>query len=134
MAEQHDAARDAAVEALATQLGRYEQSDPTFNGFVATALSELKAVDRAPLIERAFSAGAVDIDIMGDWDDAQIELGLLGERMTPRPPFEFFGPLPRHAPPAAALAAHRTYAASAKRKAHRKMEKASRRENRRRKK
>ncbi len=134
MAEQHEAARDTAVEALATQLGRYEQSDPTLNGFIVTALSELKAVDRAPLIERAFSAGAVDIDIMGDWEDVQIELGLLDERLTPRPPFGFFGPLPRHAPPAAALAAHRAHAASAKRKAHRKMEKASRRKNRRRKK
>jgi hypothetical protein len=134
MAEQHEAARDAAVEALATQLGRYEQSDPTFNGFIVTALSELKAVDRASLIERAFSAGAVDIDIMGDWEDVQIELGLLGERTTPRPRFELFGPLPKHAPPDAALAGHRARAATSKRKAHRRMEKASRRKNRRRKK
>jgi hypothetical protein len=136
MAVQHEAARGRAVEALATQLALYEQNDPTLNGFIVTSLAELQAVGKAPLIESALSADAVDINIMGDWEDVQIELGLLDERTTPRPRFEYFVPhaLPEHAPPEAALAGHQSHAASSRRKARRKAAKDSRRKNRRKKK
>jgi len=41
----------------------------------------------------------VDISILGDWEDAQIELGLLEERLTPAPQYtwlpDLFPPKPR---------------------------------------
>lgn len=131
MADQHEVARGAAVDVLAMQLGRYDQDDPTLNGSVVTSLAELKAVDKAPLIERAFSAGAVDINVMGDWEDAQIQLGLLEERTTPRPRFTLVNPAPPHAPPESALVGQHARAGRTKRKAHRKLVKDSRRRNRR---
>ena len=36
-------------------------------------------------MEQAFAADKVDISIQGDWEDVQIELGLLAERLTPQP-------------------------------------------------
>jgi hypothetical protein len=32
-------------------------------------------VEAAPLIERAFAAKRIDLSVMGDWEDAQVELG-----------------------------------------------------------
>ena len=48
----------------------------------------------APVIERAFAAGCVDISVRGDWEDVQVELGLARERITPKPDYlaESFGP------------------------------------------
>jgi hypothetical protein len=34
-------------------------------------------------MEQAFVADRVDLSIMGDWEDVQIDLGLLEERLTP---------------------------------------------------
>jgi hypothetical protein len=36
-------------------------------------------------MEKAFAAKRVDISIPGDWEDVQIQLGLLDERLTPAP-------------------------------------------------
>ena len=46
-------------------------------------LTDLKAVESVPLVEQAFQSGNVDISVMGDFEDFQIELGLLEERLTP---------------------------------------------------
>lgn len=37
------------------------------NGFIVGYLVDLEAVEAAPLMERAFAAGRVDVSIMGDW-------------------------------------------------------------------
>ena len=37
-------------------------------------------------MEAAFAADKVDLSIRGDWEEIQIELGLLDERITPVPP------------------------------------------------
>jgi hypothetical protein len=50
-------------------------------------LVDLQAVEVAPLMESAFAAACVDISILGDWEDAQIKLGLLEERPTPAPQY-----------------------------------------------
>lgn len=59
---------------------------------------DLQAVESASIIEAAFVAKNVDISIHGDWEDVQIELGLLQERLTPAPNYQpllsnLFGPL-----------------------------------------
>jgi hypothetical protein len=39
------------------------------------------------LAKCAFAADKVDISILGDWEDAQIALGLLDKRLTPPPEY-----------------------------------------------
>ena len=58
------------------QLELFAVNDPEVNGFLVPSLVELKAIEAAPLIERAFAARCVDRMIMGDWEDVQVGLGL----------------------------------------------------------
>ena len=85
IAEMHPQARSGCVEILVTALERFETFDPYTNGFLISYLTDLGAVEAAPLMERAFEAGRVNPMVMGDWEDVQVELGLLEERTTPRP-------------------------------------------------
>ncbi len=75
----------ACVAALANGLEQFADNDPALNGFLIADLMKLDAVETAPLVERAFEAGRVDQSICGDWEDVQLDLGLLSERLTPRP-------------------------------------------------
>lgn len=86
----HPESRAAAVAALTGQLERFAQSDPSLNGSLLADLLDLDAVESAPVIERAFAAGAIDEMIAGDWEDVQVEFGLEEERTTPKStaPFE----------------------------------------------
>lgn len=143
IAQRQGSAYDDAVDAIADQLGRYEASEPTLNACLIADLVELHAVEQAPLMERAFAAEAVDLEMMGDWEDVQVELGLLAQRTSPRPGFApllspLLAPLlrssfipPEHTPPAPALAEHREREAKSKRKSRRKIAKDSRKRNRR---
>ncbi len=70
---------------LMRQLGEYASQPTTLNAFLISSLIDWKAVEAAPLIEEAFRANQVDPSVCGDWEDVQIDLGLLDERMTPRP-------------------------------------------------
>lgn len=53
-------------------------------------LVDLKALEALPLIEQVFASGNVDLFVCGDFEDVQIELGLLEERLTPPPDFRPF--------------------------------------------
>ncbi|MDR3088781.1 MAG: DUF1186 domain-containing protein [Desulfobulbaceae bacterium] len=77
--------RDEVVAVLFRALSALEENDKAFNGFVIGALRDLRAVEATPLIEEAFAKNQVDINIIGDWEDVQIALGLLAMRKTPRP-------------------------------------------------
>jgi hypothetical protein len=79
----HPEARDECVTALAKGLENFESQHPGLNGFLIHNLVGLEAVEAAPLMEKAFAANCVDIEILGDWQDVQIRLGLLNERKTP---------------------------------------------------
>ena len=70
-------ARSASVALLMEQLERFAENEPEINGFLVLGLVELHATEAASLIERAFASRRVDLTIMGDWVDAQVELGLL---------------------------------------------------------
>ena len=76
--------RDACVSYLVSALEKYEENDEGLNGFLIHDLAGLKAVEHVDLIGEAFAAEAVDEFIMGDFEDVQVELGLLKERTTPR--------------------------------------------------
>ncbi|MFN8493718.1 MAG: DUF1186 domain-containing protein [Caldilineaceae bacterium] len=90
MGKQHPASRAECVAVLTDQLRAYPQQDPTLNAELIVALVELHAVEVAPVMEAAFAAKAVDLSIQGDWEEVQIELGLLAERLTPKPPMGWF--------------------------------------------
>jgi hypothetical protein len=79
--------RSACVEVLQAGLEQYAENGETINAFLIDYLAELKAVEAAPLVERAYQAGTVDISVLGDFEDFQIEVGLLKERLTPPPRF-----------------------------------------------
>jgi hypothetical protein len=79
--------RNACVEALQAGLEQYADNGETINAFLIDYLAELKAVEAAPLVERAYQADVVDISVLGDFEDFQILVGLLEKRLTPPPRF-----------------------------------------------
>jgi len=78
-------ARPECVAALTEELERFAQNDPDLNAFVISALVDLEAVESANVIEQVFAARAVELYVRGDWEDIQMDLGLLDERITPPP-------------------------------------------------
>lgn len=91
IAKRHPELRDRCVELLMGQLKRYAGEPEGLNGFLVHDLVELGAVEAAPLMQAAFEAERVEIMIRGDWQDVQVDLGLLPERITPRPPLDVLG-------------------------------------------
>lgn len=88
IAGQHPGSRDEVIAILSAQLEHHEEQDRKLNAcLVGNLAMDLHAVEAAPVIERAYAAGKVDISFMGDWEDAQIKLGLLTERLTPKPDY-----------------------------------------------
>lgn len=92
----HPQARERCIDILIQQLAQFEKNDPTLNGFLVSGLCDLKAAERASEIERAFAAKRVDLTIMGDWDEAQVQLGLKTRQEVPIrrfTPTKVLGPL-----------------------------------------
>lgn len=79
--------RAEAVAVLSRQLAHFAQQEPNFNGLLIGQLVDLQAVEAAPVIEQAFAANQVDVMIQGDWEEAQIQLGLLDQRLSPPPDY-----------------------------------------------
>ena len=83
----HPGSRAECVAVVTRQLERYGEQDPTLNAFLFSRLLDLRAVESALVIERAFAADAIDPTVAGDWEDAQVELGLKAKRSTPPPDY-----------------------------------------------
>ena len=134
VAAEHPDARDAIVGHLARALERYETQSDALNAFLLVPLVDLRAVEVAPLVERAYAADAIDPLVFGDWEDVQVAFGMLPERRFPRAPL-WEDPRDRRSaappPPTGPSAAARAEAVR-KRKARQKQAKASKRKNRRR--
>lgn len=120
--EEYPERRDEAAAVLTTQMQDWARQSRELNAFLVTDLVALGEVKVAPLLEAAFQAGAVDLSLGGDWEDAQIALGLLQERITP----------PLHDLDQQRRAGSRTSAADAEARARtrRKAEKQARKRNR----
>lgn len=86
IARMHAECRTTCVEALVTQLGAHLVQSPDFNGLLISELLDIPAPEAAPAIERAFASKRVDEDIVGNWEDVQIELGLKPRREPPAKP------------------------------------------------
>lgn len=85
MAKWHPETRGAILSFVRAELERFAENGRDRNGYLVAILMGLEDVDAAPLMERAFAAGAVAHVVAGDWEDVQIGLGLKRERETPSP-------------------------------------------------
>lgn len=83
----HPDTRDECVAILTTQLEQYQQESESFNAFIIADLADLRAVESASIIEAAFKAEKVDLSIQGDWEEVQVYMGLLEQRITPKPEY-----------------------------------------------
>lgn len=121
--------RGRCVASVSAELSRFAEQDAEFNAMLIGELCVLVAVEAAPLIEQAFTAGAVELSIVGDWEDVQIDLGLLPRRLASAPDYweNPEKPLPWH--PRSPFALQKNVAAKA-RKAKRKQQTKSRKGNR----
>jgi len=95
---QHPEARAECIAAITRQLEQFDENDPTLNGDLIASLLDLKAVESAPVIERAFAAKRVNLSVAGDWEEVQAEFGLKAMRQTLRPDY-FFESMPRASAP-----------------------------------
>lgn len=89
IAKKHPEARKRCVEHLTAAIKLAEKNSRELNGFILANLLDLKAVEAAPEIERAFAAEAVEPSIAGDWEDVQVEFGLIEARKT-KPAYSVF--------------------------------------------
>jgi hypothetical protein len=78
-------AREECAAALVAALENYRTNPEDLNAFLALAIADLKYTEAYPLVEKAFSEDLIDPFIMGDWEDFQVKVGLLQERITPEP-------------------------------------------------
>lgn len=84
IAARHPGAKARCVEILVEYLQDYRSNDSEVNAFIVDALAELEAaLEHIDLIAAAFKADCVDESLRGDFEDLQIDLGLLQERITP---------------------------------------------------
>ncbi|HBC89312.1 MAG TPA: zinc-binding protein [Lentisphaeria bacterium] len=97
--EMEPLARKQCVDILVGNLRNYERQDPALNAFLILYLKELKSVESIDAIRQAYLSDSVDIDVLGDLEDVEIELGLRSARSTPRqkrthlPDFDIFSRL-----------------------------------------
>jgi hypothetical protein len=84
MAQAHPETKEACVTAIVSTLQKYKENDESLNGSMISDLMEMGvAREHLGLIEEAFKAKSVDEFINGDFEDIQIELGLIEKRTTP---------------------------------------------------
>lgn len=88
--KRHPELRDRCVEVLMRQLEGWPGQSEWLNGVLIDYLVELHATEAAPLMQAVFEAGRADVMIRGDWEDVQVDLGLLPERITPPNPPDWF--------------------------------------------
>ncbi len=77
--------REEVVATLSRALSKWYRNNDLFNAFIIGELMDLDAVETAALMEAAFLGDRVDINVNGDWEDVQVSLGLLSDRITPPP-------------------------------------------------
>lgn len=79
-------ARETILPTIAEVLEHYSTNDPVINAEMAYSLGKFKAVEHAPLVEKAYKARMIDDTIFGDWEDFQVLAGMLEKRITEKKP------------------------------------------------
>lgn len=85
IAQGHPAERDRCVGALVRRLETFATSDPELNALVISCLIDLDVTEAIGLIRQAFAENRVELEVAGDVEDVEIEMGLRAERSTPPP-------------------------------------------------
>jgi len=80
----HPEERTQCLAILEQQLQRFVQNVPLFNGFLVSYLLDLKAIEAVETIREAFRHDAVDLSVVGDVEEAELDLGIRTQRSTPR--------------------------------------------------
>lgn len=78
----HPEFRAEVVAVIAGQLELYATQDETMNAMLVADLLDLRAVESAAVIEKAFAVERVAECVAGDWDSVQIELGFKARPKT----------------------------------------------------
>jgi hypothetical protein len=78
----HPETREQVLELLNKQLAEYEVNDYDFNAELVCALLDIKAVESAELIEKAYASNRVEETIVG-WSEVKEELGVAGTGLIP---------------------------------------------------
>jgi hypothetical protein len=92
-------ARVICINTLLEQLKEFYYNQDTLNAFLISSLIDLKGTEALPVIKEAYEADMVDPMVCGDWEDVQVEFGILKNRVTP-PLYgfsDFFEPPPETA-------------------------------------
>jgi hypothetical protein len=79
---QHIGDRDESLheritDILIEQMEKAKANAPTLNGFIVSTFLDWKQEKALPVMEKAFAADSVDTSIAGDWEEVQVEFGLL---------------------------------------------------------
>ena len=74
-----------SIQIIEEKLSKFENNDESLNAFLINSLMDLQAKESINLIRQAFKAEKVEIQIIGDLEDVEIELGLRSQRETPKP-------------------------------------------------
>ena len=75
--------RERVLAILTAELARHQTDLGNLNGLLVGDLLELRAVESAETIERAFAANVIDPIVAGDWGDVRRELGVPGLGIAP---------------------------------------------------
>ena len=75
--------REQVIGILVEELSRHDEEQADLNGSLVADLMNLKAVEAAEAIERAFAANVIDPTIAGDWGVVRDELGIEGLGLAP---------------------------------------------------
>ncbi len=77
IANEDEETRSDCVAMVTQQLEKFADQDLEFNGFLVMVLvGSLRAVESAAVIEQAFLADRVTLEVIRNWDEAQVFLGL----------------------------------------------------------
>ena len=87
VARYHHDARDRIVACLTEMMAKAARGDVDFNSTLLLELVELRAVNAAESIERAFAGNLLDVGLMGNWEAVRRNLGVegLGLKMPESP-------------------------------------------------
>ncbi len=87
IAQEHPDTRDTCIQILTAQLQQFSTNHPRLNAYlVAGLVIDFMVVESAPLIEQVYASGRVEEDVMGNWDEAQVYLGLKDRSAVPARP------------------------------------------------
>jgi hypothetical protein len=81
-ARNHPEDRLRVIGDLSAVLDDHANFNSSQTAMLIQHLAGMKAVEAASHVEQAFTSGRVDIGFFGDWEDFQVDVGLLKERIT----------------------------------------------------